>query len=172
MRRLVSPICLTLAAVTFASLGCPVLAQEQTRTDLVPWRGTAAGTGSNFVIPVDPPIVVVQFTATGESNMLGPSTTVGYSLMRIGADGTPMSVTDGIYVEMAANGDAIYGTFSGLIRPSEKPGFITMEGISVITGGKGRFAGASGHDRLRAESELATGKGSFSWEGLISRPKP
>ncbi len=91
--------------------------------------------------------------------------------MRVGADGVPMSATDGIYAETTSSGDAIYGTFSGLIRASEKPGFITLEAVSLITGGKGRFAGATGHDRLRAESELATSKGSFSWEGLISRPR-
>jgi hypothetical protein len=46
-----------------------------------------------------------------------------------------------------------------------------LDGISVVTGGKGRFAGAAGHDRLLVESELATGKSTMSWEGLISRPK-
>jgi hypothetical protein len=169
MSRFITPICFALA---LACLSGPAVAQEQTRTDLVPWNGTAASTGTTFIIPADPPIAVVQFTAIGQSNMLGPSTTVGYFLMRLGADGTPLSVTDGMYVETAGNGDAIYGTFSGLIRPSEKPGFMILDGISVVTGGKGRFAGAAGHDRLRAETELATGKSTMSWEGLISRPKP
>jgi hypothetical protein len=171
MRHRLSTLCLAVAALSLATLSRPVVAQEQPSRELVTWKGTAAGTSSAFIIPVDPPIVVVQFTATGESNMLGPSTTVGYFLMRVGADGLPLSATDGIYAETSAGGDAIYGTFSGLIRASEKPGFIVLEGVSLITGGKGRFAGAAGHDRLRSESELATGKGSFSWEGLISRPK-
>src|SRR5262249_53355079 len=152
----------TLAAFSLAGLARPTLAQQQQNKDLVPWRGTATGTGSTFIIPVEPPIVVLQFTATGASNALGNSTTVGYCLMRVGADGTPLSVTDGIYAETAANGDAIHGSFSGLIRPSEKPGFVILEGIGLITGGRGRFVGATGHDLLRAETELATGKGSFS----------
>jgi hypothetical protein len=172
MRNYTLTLCLVVAACSVAGSVRSALAQQQQSKDLVPWKGTATGTSSAFVIPVDPPIAVVQFTATGESSALGTATTVGYFLMRIGADGTPMAVTDGIYVETAANGDAIYGTFSGLVRPSEKPGHIALEAISLISGGKGRFAGASGHDLLRAETELATGKGSFSWEGLISRPKP
>jgi len=115
--------------------------------------------------------MVVTYTAKVNDSVLGSATDTGHYLLRLGVDGTPLSVTDGVYTSTGANGDAIHGTFSGLVRPSEKPGFVVFEGVGFVTGGRGRFVGATGHDLTRSEIELATGKGSYSWEGVISMPK-
>jgi hypothetical protein len=171
MRRFVTSTGLAVATLSLAGFSQPAAAQQTPSRELVPIRGAASGTTSTFVIPTDPPIALVTFTGSGEDNLLGPYTTAGYFVQRLSADGTPLSVTDGVAVATGTNGDAYYTSFSGLVRPSEKPGFVRLEGITLITGGKGRFAGAAGHDALQAEVELGGTQGSYTFEGMITPPK-
>ena len=55
---------------------------------------------------------------------------------------TPISAT-GTFVFIAANGDQVSGTFTGLID-SGAPPVVHVTETAAITGGTGRFAGASG----------------------------
>jgi hypothetical protein len=59
-----------------------------------------------------------------------------------------------------------------VFRASAKPGFAGFDAAWLITGGKGRFAGAAGGGVASGELDLATGKGTFTMDGLISRPRP
>lgn len=172
MKQIYDPIRLVLAALAIVGFVGPAVAQAQTDKNLVPWRGTASATATTFMIPTEPPVLIVHYTGTGEENVLGSFSTAGYYVLRLGADGNPVSLTDVIWVQTAENGDALYGTASGIVRPSDRPGVLVIEGASLITGGKGRLAGATGHDTWRAEIELETGKNSLTYEGLVSRPKP
>jgi hypothetical protein len=164
---------LALAAVAIVGLVGAAAGQAQTSKDLVPWRGTLTeGSQTAVLIPTDPPIMSVQYTAKGKDSLLGDITDVGHYFLRLSANGIPLAVTDGVFTSTGANGDAIQGTFSGIVRPSQKAGFLAFEFSGFITGGKGRFAGATGHDITRGELEVATGKSVSSWEGMLSRPKP
>jgi hypothetical protein len=162
-----------LAALVMVSLSATATAQAQADRNVVAWKGTflEGGSSTSFLLPVDPPIMVVTYTAKGNDSVLGSVTDTGYYLLRLGFDGTPLAVTNGVYTSIGANGDAIRGTFSGLVRPSEKPGFVISETVGFVTGGAGRFAGATGHDRSRIEVELATGKQAGGWEGVLTMPK-
>jgi hypothetical protein len=163
---------LALAVLVMVGLVGAAIAQAQTDRNLLAWRGASTeGSNTSFLLPLDPPIVVVTYTAKVNDSLLGSATDTGFYLLRLGFDGLPLSVTDGVYTSTGANGDAIHGTFSGLVRPSQKPGILVSETVGFVTGGKGRFAGATGHDLTRSEIELATGKGGYSWEGVISLPK-
>jgi hypothetical protein len=171
MRHRVTSTGLALAAICLAGLSQPSAAQQQPSREMAPLRGAATGTSSTFVIPTDPPVAVAQGVFKGEDNGLGAFTTMLYGVWRLGADGTPLAITDGIFAATGANGDAYFGTWSALARPSEKPGIVNLEGITLITGGKGRFQGAAGQLVTRAEIDLASPNSSYTFEGTITPPK-
>src|SRR5947208_6581508 len=50
----------------------------------------------------------------------------------------------GSYEFTAANGDKVYADFTGLAMPTATPGVLYIEETATITGGTGRFAGATG----------------------------
>jgi hypothetical protein len=160
-----------LAAALLLSLARPGLAQDSVKKDQVPAQGAATGTMSSLVLPMDPPIALLIWTGSGEDSVMGPFNIVGYFVHRLTADGLPLSVTDGTWVQTASNGDAIWGTTSALHRSTNKPGFISLEGVSIVTGGRGRFSGTVGHSTLRAETEVATGKSSYSYDAMYTSPK-
>lgn len=74
----------------------------------------------------------------------------------------PLAFTDGVFTLTAANGDTVTGTYGGRLQPTVTPDLFYIDGTFVITGGTGRFAGASGGgaatgmtDLLTSEIELA-----------------
>ena len=80
----------------------------------------------------------------------------------------PSSV--GFYHFTAANGDTVSATSTGLAFPSGTPGVLYSVDIQTITGGTGRFAGATGSficERLIDTVNLTT-VGTFA--GTISSP--
>lgn len=70
----------------------------------------------------------------------------------------------------AANGDTIVGSYSGQVFPTDDPNVITYEEELVITGGTGRFAGASGQVHGSGVANLATGEYSQTLSGTVSSP--
>ena len=69
---------------------------------------------------------------------------------------------------VAANGDCLFTTGSGEATPTDDPGILSIEGTETITGGTGRFEGATGSFtgvRLLNES---TGVSSGSFTGTIT----
>ena len=76
----------------------------------------------------------------------------------------------GTYEFTAANGDKVFADFTGLATPTATPGVLYIEEIGTITGGTGRFAGATGtftSERWFDTINLTT-TGDF--EGTISSP--
>ena len=76
----------------------------------------------------------------------------------------------GTYEFTAANGDKVFADFTGLATPTATPGVLYIEEIGTITGGTGRFAGATGtftSERWFDTINLTT-VGYF--EGTISSP--
>lgn len=124
----------------------------------------------NAVVPLSPPVLPCIMSGTGESDLLGEFTYVDYHLAKYGADGQLNAVTDGVGVMTATNGDAIFLTWSGLIRPT--PMGITSEDVFIITGGRGRFLGASGSGVINTEADFVERKVTcFCWEGTVSAPR-
>jgi hypothetical protein len=73
---------------------------------------------------------------------------------------------------VAANGDSIFTTFNGQATPTPDPNIFLVVELETITGGTGRFAGATGSFRLERVVDLATGVSSGSFSGTISHPAP
>jgi hypothetical protein len=155
-----------------ALAGRPAPAQaQQPGGDKVALRGTVAGAVSPFfTIPFDPPIAVASVSFTGKFDLLGAVTWVSTGRVHFNADGAPTRETDGLAVITVSNGDALFLTYSGLVRVTSA-GFLGEQSFT-IQGGKGRFLGATGSGSWRGVLESATTQATLEIEGVVSRPKP
>ena len=77
------------------------------------------------------------------------------------------SVT-GTAVFTAANGDQLVTTFSGMATFPDQNGILTFDGTDIVTGGTGRFAGASGSFTRETRVNVFLGTGQFVLDGMMS----
>ena len=68
----------------------------------------------------------------------------------------------------AANGDTLTATVEGQATPAS-PGVVSIVEVYTITGGTGRFAGATGTFTLESTANQATGVSSGAFSGVIDR---
>ena len=165
MKRHSSAASLALAVLAVLGLAGPVAAGEQ-----VPFKGSFAGVAIQSGVP---PIVSVEVDATGNATHLGQFTlAIPHSVIF-----TPTfpRTSSGFYNFVAANGDTLSASFTGLVNPIPGvPGVLAAVESANITGGTGRFAGATGHFTVErvALIDPATGTGTTigSFYGTISSP--
>jgi hypothetical protein len=164
MKRYRSAASLALAVLTvMAVLGLagPVSAGEQ-----VPFRGNLEGMRVSFTL-LDPQHAEAETDITGEATHLGQYELVINATVTLS---DPVWTAVGTFQFVAANGDTLTGTFTGIRTPTATPGVYELVETATITGGTGRFDGATGdfiNDRLFDSATLLT-VGSF--EGTISTP--
>ena len=151
---------LALAVLAVLGLAGPALAQQQ-----VPFKG-----GLNGVVQVGTPTpqgVPVLVNATGNATHLGQFTlAIPHIVNR--ANGT----ATGSYQFVAANGDTLTANFNGKAMPTATPGVLYIVETAAITGGTGRFAGATGGFVSERLYNTVTGKTVGSFAGTISAPGP
>ena len=75
--------------------------------------------------------------------------------------------TFGSYLFTAANGDSLATDITGLGTPTENPDVHSIVEVHTITGGTGRFAGATGTFVKTSLLNLVTGVNSGSFDGTI-----
>ena len=75
-----------------------------------------------------------------------------------------LTVRNGVFTLTAASGDTLSGTYSGTIQPG-LTGYLVS---GPITGGTGRFVGATGTIVFKGTFDAATGTGSYVIAGTIS----
>ena len=75
--------------------------------------------------------------------------------------------TFGSSVFTAANGDSLFTDITGLGTPTENPDVVSVVEAHTITGGTGRFAGATGSFIRKYLLNLVTGVTSGSFDGTI-----
>jgi hypothetical protein len=112
------------------------------------------------------PTVFVTAAGSGEATRLGRYT-VSYEVtvnVQTGA-GTGLSAHF-----VAANGDSLFAEGSGQATPTETPGVLKIIETYTITGGTGRFAGASGTITVERMANQATGETSGTMNGTIILP--
>lgn len=155
-RRLAAMV-MMLAAALVVSLGNPAAAGEQ-----VPFKGRLEGTVT--VTPLVPPFASVLAEGTGNATHLGRFTWefphVVNQAIRVGS---------GTYVFTAANGDTVTAEVTGTAT-LVAPGILVTTETGPITGGTGRFAGATGTITTQRTFFLALGTTTGSFEGTISSP--
>jgi hypothetical protein len=169
-RRQLLEVAGTAAVAAAASLSSPGAAQVKA-ADFVPFKATAQGAiGDALQIPLSPPILSQHLSLAGDAPLLGKITHVEFHIAHIGADGAFKTVTDGTGVMTGANGDALFLSWSGFVRPTATGG-IMGDGAFIITGGQGRFVGASGNGTLITNPDLVKKEVTFTWDGIVSAPK-
>jgi hypothetical protein len=149
-----------LAVVAVLGFAGPVAAGEQ-----VPFRGSLEGDVERTFIPGDPPRVFVQVEGSGHATQLGQFT---FTAPHYVSPATRTAV--GSYQFTAANGDTLTADFTGQATPVEGTTLLYIEETAVITGGTGRFAGATGSFVVERLYDTATDTTLGSFEGTISSP--
>jgi hypothetical protein len=150
----------SLAAIFVIALSAsPAVASEQ-----VPLSGSFAAVE---IDQVQGTTLLVDGSGTGNATHLGRYTVTFEAVVNLE---TLMGV--GTMTFVAANGDSIFTTFNGQATPTPDPNIFLVVELETITGGTGRFAGATGSFTLEREVDLTTGLSAGSFSGTISSPGP
>jgi hypothetical protein len=131
----------------------------------VPFKGRLEGTYTFAPDPPPSPFASVHLEATGNATHLGRFTLDAPH--RVNVANLPVTAT-GIFEFTAANGDKVTADFTGLGTPTESPGVFAIVETATITGGTGRFVGATGSFIVRRMVDLASPVATGSFEGTIS----
>lgn len=148
-----------IAMALLVSLAAPAAAAEQ-----VPFKGSLDAVVT--ITPVNPPIVSVHFEGTGNATYLGRYTVEFTGLVN---QATRTEVGPATMVITAANGDTITTQVTGRGTPVA-PGVVSIVDTATVTGGTGRFAGATGSLVLERTFFVLEGRTTGSFSGTISSP--
>jgi hypothetical protein len=129
----------------------------------VPFRGNLEGrlTAST---PLEPPLLSNLTEASGTATQLGRFTLAMPHIVD-----TTTRIATGTYEFRTANGDTLVATFTGQAT-LVSPGVLSVLDTALISGGTGRFAGATGSFTADRVFVIATGEITGSFEGKISSP--
>jgi hypothetical protein len=128
----------------------------------VPLKGRLEGTAT--VTPGTPPFLSVSIEGTGNATYLGRFTV---EIPHVVNASNRTSI--GTYRFAAPNGDTLTAGFTGQATLTA-PGMLAIVETATITGGTGRFAGATGNFTAERVFNQATGLTTGSFEGTISSP--
>jgi hypothetical protein len=127
----------------------------------LPFRGSLQQTETGEL--QSPTLLVITGSAEGTATQLGR-----YSMTFRAEIDLTTRLGEGHATWVAANGDSLFTTGSGEATPTADPGILSIEGTETITGGTGRFEGATGSfTGIRLLNE-ATGVSSGSFTGTIT----
>jgi hypothetical protein len=130
----------------------------------VPFKVTFNATSTAADVPRCP-VLTVEVHGTGHATHLG-RLTVDQSNCAAPL-GTTFAITDGEFTLTAANGDQVVGAYFGELVPLAPPLF-SIDGAFTITGGTGRFTGATGGGDVSGVQNFATGEATISLVGTVS----
>jgi hypothetical protein len=133
----------------------------------VPFKGRLEGTFTFVPEPAPSTFASVHLDAAGVATHVGRFTLQAphrVDLAVLPARG------EGTFELIAANGDTVTGRLEGLGTPTELPDVFSIVETLTVTGGTGRFAGATGSFTAERMVNLATLVTSGSLEGAISSP--
>ena len=111
------------------------------------------------------------FTGTGIASHLGRSTNVNNITVLSGPVSCPGGFANkNVETLTAANGDKLMLTGPHDVGCPIRPGVVHGTGDWTVTGGTGRFAGATGQGTFVGGADFNTGRFSFQLTGTISAP--
>ena len=137
----------------------PGLTAKLTR---LPFKGTIQSTETYVTVS---PLMSVNASGSGDATQLGYFT-VNYELEVNLQD---LSGAGSIYFA-GTNGDSIQAKGIGQAVANRTPDMFNIVEIYTITGGAGRFAGASGTITLNRLISITTGAAASNFEGYILMP--
>ena len=167
MTRLLSAVHPLRTAALLAALACGTAFAGPTN---VPFKATLV---VQEQIRPDParcqanPYLAGTTAGSGQASHLGAVTGSGTDCI------TPTSAytyafSNGKLTLIAANGDELRADYAGALTPSATPPIFVVAGTYRITGGTGRFSGASGTGAVGGLTNLQTGQGTLELNGNIS----
>jgi hypothetical protein len=160
MRRQSSAAGLVFAVVALLGLAGPAAAGKPGKQ--VPFKGNLEGTVERATVPGDPRVFVL---VEGEGN----ATHLGRFAFAAPHYVDPVTRTaTGEYEFTAANGDTLVADFTGRATPTDTPGVLYIVETATITGGTGRFAGATGRFTVARLYDTDTGTTTGSFAGTVS----
>ena len=112
----------------------------------------------------------VEVEGTGQASHLGRYTVARQHCFNLAT----FTIEDGSFVQTAANGDELWGTYTGSTQavlefaPDGSPLVIVIASPTQITGGTGRFSHATGAGHTRGVFNVVTKVGTFTFEGEIA----
>jgi hypothetical protein len=155
-------ICLQLGVVLLASaLAGSAPARPAEARNALPFRGRLEGTATS--VPLTPPFIDTILVATGNASHLGRFTLTMREVVNLEA-----ATSTQTFEFVAANGDTLTAAGTGTAAPGETPGVLAIVETGTITGGTGRFAGATGSFTVERLLDTPTGATSGSFEGTIA----
>jgi hypothetical protein len=167
--RVLVTIFITLGILGLGILGLRILgpgtiAAHAAGSQAVPFRGYYSGT-SAFTSAT-----TVTFSGAGISTYLGSSTNEGHVVVT-GPDNSCPGGLANVNNETltAANGDLLMFISYDVACPM-RPGVFHGTGSWVVTGGTGRFSGATGQGTIDGYSDFNQGLFSFQMTGAVSAP--
>ena len=162
MTRHNSIVRLTLALLAVLALARTAAAGGQEQQ--VPFRGELEGVAA--VAPLTPPFVAINIEGSGHANQLGHfEVSIPHVTNR--SNGTAV----GTYEFTAANGDTLTADFTSRVTPTDVPGVVFVAVTATITGGTGRFTGATGSFVAQRLADMVNRTVTESFEGTISTPR-
>ena len=150
---------LALAALVVLGLAGPVAAGDQ-----VPFKGRLDGVAT--VSPLTPPFVAIDVEGSGHATQLGHfEVSIPHVANRSNGSAA------GTYEFTAADGDTLTADFTSQATPTDVPGVIAVAVTATITGGTGRFFGATGSFVGERVADTVHGTVTESFGGTISTPR-
>ena len=147
---------IALAIVASLGLAGPTLAGQP-----IPFKGTLDGVVTHA--PVDDQTDFVLVEATGTATQLGQFAVSAPHFVN-----TQARTAEGAFDFTAASGDTLTAEFTGQASPTPTPGVILIVETATITGGTGRFAGASGSFVVERLYDRIAGTTTGYFKGTIS----
>ena len=152
----------SIAVAALAVIGLAIPTGPAGATDAVPFRGMDRG---HFTIPGE--------CAGGAQVVIGgvgTATHLGrYGFSSVECFNPDTGAFAGTPTFQASDGSTLTGSYAGTVGATDNPDVITYDEELTITGGTGRFAGATGSLDVHGVANLATGAYSQWLAGTISR---
>jgi hypothetical protein len=130
--------------------------------DQISLKGSETGT-FQVLGPCETGGLALEVTGTGHATFIGSYAGQYHECF----DPATGAVTGGSFTLTAENGDTLYGTYAGQAVPSGAS--VSYDDPGVITGGTGRFAGATGIANTTGVANLATGEYQGAISGSVTR---
>jgi hypothetical protein len=147
------------------SRGIPGEVAARLSREEVPFKGSLEGVVTRRT-PLTPPLVSLLTEGTGNATHLGRFTVEIAHVVN-----TVARTLTGSYEFTAANGDTLIADVTGPFGPTlENPRVLLSVETATITGGTGRFAGATGSFTVERLLNLDTFLTTVSFDGTISSP--
>ncbi len=127
----------------------------------LPFKGSLEGAAT--ITPLPPSSLSVSIEGTGNATHLGRFTVENTHVVN-----TTDRTATGTYEFAAANRDTLTAGFNGQASLTATPGVLSIVETATITGGTGRFAGATGSFTVERLFNQVTGLTTGSFEGTIS----